>query len=144
MIAPSCIDTRQRLSVPAVEYDTNVAGILTSRVFGRTLAPAPQTERVTVCGHIRDGWTVRAPLDIVIDNGADGWFVASCHALDLYGEGASRHDAIQDYLAVMVDDYRFWQREEACGAANAKAQLAALERYLQPPAAVMPFFAIAG
>ena len=85
--------------------------------------------RSIVFGPLGDGWHVRQPLAITLEQ-SDGRFVASDPIFDIYGEGESWDDAVEDYRVALVEYFQIM----ADGAdAATRAVVNHLRTYLEPP-----------
>jgi len=63
---------------------------------------APPETRVVI-GSISERWILKRPLRIVIEIDDDGTYVVSDDEFGLYGEGASREEAVLDFRVSLIE-----------------------------------------
>ena len=93
--------------------------------------PSDARERVELPrGVIAPGWRLLRPLPLSVEPEDDGGFVASDDAFALHGDGATRDDAIRDYVQTLIE-YHDLLVERAAGNEPTSALLRLLNQYLE-------------
>src|SRR5271157_2493990 len=87
-------------------------------IVGQTMATASfpvleQPEVFFVLGHIAPGWFVSQPLRVLIERDEAGDYVVSDSELAVYGVGADRESAMDDYKQSLIEYYEIIE-EESC------------------------------
>lgn len=64
-------------------------------------------------GEIEPGWVLRRPMKIWVDRDDEGEYVATNDQMSVFGVGKEWSDAIDDYVASLIDYYELIEREAA-------------------------------
>lgn len=67
-------------------------------------------------GEIAEGWVACELLEISIEKDEVGFYVASDNVFDVYGEGETRDQAIEDYITSLIDYYELLEHDVKEGA----------------------------
>ena len=84
------------------EIDLDVLWSAPDSNLGVTMAPEVT---VSLSGSIAPGWVLSRPLGVTIEQDVDGSWVASDGVFAVYGDGATRREAIQDLVLSLLDYY---------------------------------------
>lgn len=119
-------------SVPAHSTNNRAIvspGVAMNTTMERRLERSPTP--VSLQGVIHDDWQLRLPLILFVDREEDGWYVISDDEFFVYGDGATYREAIEAYIASLIEYYGFLAREYVTNA-SAAPQWDTVRRYLQP------------
>lgn len=64
-----------------------------------------------VYGEIIEGWEIQKLLDITIELDEEGYYIASENKFNVYGEGKTRDEAIEDYVTSLADFYELLEHD---------------------------------
>ena len=85
--------------------------------------------QVTLAGEISEYFSLIQPLTINIEEAGDGSLIASDEVFYMYGQGATRREAVADYVSSLSEYYELLESHED---APSVALFKFLQSYLQP------------
>ena len=78
------------------------------------------------------GWTLRRPLELMVEEDCEGWLLASSNDLMVHGDGTTVWDAVLDFLQCLAELYEIVEESAAAGDRFDREQLAYLQTYIEP------------
>ena len=82
-------------------------------------------------GLIAPHWELVRPLEVRLEADEEGSFVVSDDLFLVYGEGATRLDAIKDYMESLIDYYQLMEVRAVKADAPTQAAFRKLQAYLR-------------
>jgi hypothetical protein len=115
-------------------YRVSVVGALASSDYTRPVqarvASRPSfPTQVTLVGELSDLFQLVQPLSISFEDGGNGRIIVSDDIFYMYGEGATRQEAVRDYVSSLTGYYELL---ESHGDAPTVNLFQYLQSYLQP------------
>lgn len=80
--------------------------------------PSDPIDVIYLYGEVVEGWEINKMLEIRIEEDEDGYYIASDDIFDVYGEGHTKDQAIQDYLISLIDYYELLEHDVREGSSS--------------------------
>jgi hypothetical protein len=88
--------------------------------------------RFFLSGNITSKWQIIQPLLLTEERDDDGSYLISDDLFEVYGDGSTVPDAIEDYITSLIDYYEILSVSSQENDELVKAQFHRLQRYLRP------------
>ena len=82
-------------------------------------------------GLLTPSWRLLQNITIIVAKDDDGWAVSDGFSV-VYGDGETAHEAIEDYIAALIEYYELTARGVERGDAGERAALRRIRTYVQP------------
>jgi hypothetical protein len=125
MALSEALNLTYRVSSAAALANSDYARAIQARMASRPLFPI----QVSLVGEISDLLQLKQPLAINFEDGGGGKILASDDIFYMYGEGATRQEALKDYVSSLSE---YFELLESHNDAPSIELFHYLQSYLQP------------